>query len=83
MRQIDHDPNERRGDGMWWLWWAAWALVAFGWATFLYAGIIDWQSVALGGFTCLVLASWATDITGNRIPGSTGSNEERRQRQDW
>ena len=81
--QIDHDPNERRGDGMWWLWWAAWGIVAILWAGAFYFETADWPSVSLGAFTGLILMAWAVDVTGNKVTGSTGSNEGRRRRQDW
>lgn len=69
VRQIDHDPDEppknRSGFG---LYWANLAMLAMLWATQLYAGNMNWQSVALGLWTGLLLATWAIELTGNKAP---------------
>ncbi|WP_273727469.1 hypothetical protein [Brucella gallinifaecis] len=70
MHQIDHDQNEPKIDRSPFPWWLAWTMVALCWIGFVYYGIVDWYSVALGGFSVGILASWAVDKTGNRIPGS-------------
>lgn len=63
---IDHIPNERRpGNGIWWL---GWAMVALLWVWYLYFHEFDWPAVAIGAISGLMLASWAIDITGNKVP---------------
>lgn len=66
--QIDHNPNEKRVTNH--IWWVIWPLVAAGWVGSYLVGLIQWHSVFLGGFTGLVLATWATEITGNKVPES-------------
>jgi hypothetical protein len=66
--EIDHDPHERRPDNR--IWWVLWPIIAFCWVVFYWNGMIDWRSVALGGFTAGVLATWAIEITGNKVPDS-------------
>lgn len=68
MHQIDHDQHEPKIDRDPFPWWLGWSLVAIGWLGFWYYGLIEWCSAALGGFSGLMLASWAIDKTGNRIP---------------
>ncbi|MBB6304051.1 hypothetical protein GGE67_004692 [Rhizobium leucaenae] len=68
--QIEHDPNEPkmdRGAGPW-----RWVLpiVALLWIGNLVYYPIDWHSIALGGGTGIVLALWAIEITGNKVPDS-------------
>lgn len=66
--QIDHDPHEIKPQAGGWL--LPWAVVAVGWAGCLYFNMIDWTSVALGAGTGGLLATWAIELTGNRIPDS-------------
>lgn len=69
MRDIDHEPGEKRpGNGIWWfLWLVALPLV---WAGYLYFHGLDLWSIAVGGATGGILASWAIEITGNKVPNS-------------
>lgn len=71
MKQIDHEPNERRPG--WTIWWVAWGIVVALWAVqFARHGLasFDWDQIALGGLTVGVLVIWATEITGNKVPES-------------
>lgn len=77
MAQIDHNPYEKRPTNR--IWWAAWTMVAIGWALNLYSEPISWRWVALGAVTGMILASWAIEITGNKVPESW-TNAARRGR---
>lgn len=66
--QIEHNPNEKRPTNT--IWWVAWGLVVFSWIGYFYFNEPDWWPIALGGFSGLVLASWAIEITGNKVPDS-------------
>jgi hypothetical protein len=70
MHEIDHDPSEPKIDRDPFPWWIGWVLVASGWVWYLYFKEFDWISIALGGFTVGLLACWAIEKTGNRIPDS-------------
>jgi len=73
---IDHNPHEKRpGNG---IWWAAWGMVALGWILNLYSDPVSWRWLALGGFTGIVLAVWAIEITGNKVPDSWRGKTPRR-----
>lgn len=66
--QIDHNPNEKRmTNGIWWI---VWPIVALGWIGTWYSFGFNWQQIALGGFTGMVLASFAIEKSGNKFPGS-------------
>lgn len=65
---IDHNPHEKRmTNGIWWI---VWAIVAIGWTLNLYAEPVAWRWLALGVFTGGVLATWAIEITGDKVPDS-------------
>jgi hypothetical protein len=49
-------------------------MVAIGWAGYLYSFPADWVSISLGLFTGIVLACWAIEITGNKVPPSWRRN---------
>lgn len=66
--QIDHDPDEKRPTNR--IWWAAWAIVALLWVWYLYFFDPDWPSIGVGAFTMGILATWAIEITGNKVPDS-------------
>lgn len=70
MNEIDHDPYEPRIDRRPFPWWAAWLVVGLIWAGYLTYHKLDLWSLAVGGLTIGMLASWAIDKTGNRIPDS-------------
>lgn len=66
--QIDHIPNEKRPTNT--VWWVGWALVAFCWFSYLFTRSPDWWSISLGAFSMAILATWAIDVTGNKVPES-------------
>jgi peptidoglycan/LPS O-acetylase OafA/YrhL len=67
--QIDHDPREfkKPGGRIWWL--VATVLAAL-WSVSLWLIPLHLHSLALGGFTGLMLAAWACDVTDNKVPPS-------------
>lgn len=68
MKQIEHNPDEARPtNGIWWILWPA---VAALWAGCFYFDLLDRTSVFLGLGTGVVLATWAIEITGNKVPDS-------------
>lgn len=63
---IDHNPDETRpGNGIWWLVWGGVALLWIGYLTYRE---FDWDAIALGGVTGMVLATWAIEISDNKVP---------------
>jgi hypothetical protein len=77
---IDHDPHEPkydRGRGPWW-----WVFPVLLVAVLLnaYTGMLDWPSFAGGVAVGAVLAAWAIEITGNKVPDSWRSNSPRSRR---
>lgn len=76
MNQIEHNPHERRMANR--IWWAAWAIVAVMWSGQWYVDGFDWGQIALGAFTGMILAAWAIDITGNKVPESWTKPASRR-----
>lgn len=70
MSEIDHDPYEPKIDRRPFPWWLCWSVVAFLWVGSVYYGLIQWHSIALGIGTGAILASWAIDKTGNKVPDS-------------
>lgn len=63
---IEHNPHERRlGNG---IWWALWPIIGLLWLGTWYYWGFNWHQIFLGGFTGLALATWATEITGNKTP---------------
>lgn len=68
MNDIEHDPYEPKIDRRPFPWWAAWLVVSLIWAGYLSYHKFDLWSLAVGGLTIGMLASWAIDKTGNRVP---------------
>ena len=68
MPEIDHEPREKRPT--WTIWWIAWGLIVAGFVHQAYFGTFDWEQIALGAFAGMVLAAWAIEITGNKVPDS-------------
>jgi hypothetical protein len=68
MPTIDHDPNEPPVDRTRGPWWWVWPIVALLWAGTAYSFGFDWRSIALGFITGGLLAVWAIDLTGNKVP---------------
>lgn len=79
MKQIDHDPNEPKPK-MPMVWPQAWIVVALLWLGYCYFNAVDWQSIGLGFLTGGVLAAWAIDITGNKLPDFMVPKDVRRRR---
>lgn len=65
--QIEHDPKEPKIDRTNTVFYTAWAFVALAWILTWYIGDAHWPSIALGGFTGIVLATWAIETTGNKM----------------
>lgn len=72
--QIEHNPNERRETNA--IYWILWPIIALGWLGSWYFDLIQWHSVALGGFTMAVLVTWATEVTGNKVPDWMAKNAQ-------
>lgn len=65
-RLIDHNPQEQRPTNR--IWWVLLAILVFAWiGTGVFFGF-DWHQIGLGGFTGIVLALWAIEITGDKTP---------------
>lgn len=60
--------------------WLIWAFVALLWAGHLYFGSPDWGQIALGVITGGVLATWAIDITGDKLPAFMAPKDAQRRR---
>lgn len=67
---IEHDPNEPKIDRSRGPWLSTLAILGVGWAGSLYFGLINWHSAALGLATGGVLAGWAIEVSGNKMPES-------------
>ena len=81
MKQIDHDPktiehipNEKRPPK--WIWKAAWIVVALFWVLQWRDGF-EWENIALGAITGIVLVSWVADTAGLDVPASWRSKPPR------
>lgn len=63
---IDHNPDETRpGNGIWWLVWGGVALL---WIWYLTYREFDREALLLGFLTGGILASWAIEISDNKVP---------------
>lgn len=82
LMNIDHDPDEVPHKPSWFwdagIYWIVWGMVALLWAHQFYFNTIDWYQIALGFGTGGVLATWAINITGNKIPDSWRGKPPRR-----
>lgn len=76
MIEIDHNPHEKRPTNT--IWWVAWIGVALMWAWYFYFRELDWMALALGGTTGMILAAWAIDVTGNKVPSWMSGQPPRR-----
>lgn len=65
---IEHNPDEPKIDRTPFPWWIGWVFIAILWGGSLSFGMVEWHSIALGGLTGIMLATWAIDITGNKAP---------------
>lgn len=76
--QIEHNPDEKRPTST--IWWIAWAIVALLWTAQIYLdgwSSLNWTQISLGGVTVGVLAIWAIEVTGNRVPESWARRNRR------
>lgn len=65
---IEHSEHEKRPTST--IWWVLLVIIAFCWfTTWRYHGF-DWGQIALGAGSGIVLALWAIEITGNKVPES-------------
>lgn len=74
--QIEHNPNERRETNA--IWWLIWPFIGLQWLGYLYFNSVDWWPIALGFLTGGVLATWAIEITANKVPDSWRRQSPRR-----
>lgn len=65
---IDHNPHEKRQTNA--IWWVLWPAVALLWVAGFYFEFLDRTSILLGLGTGAMLATWAIEITGNKVPES-------------
>lgn len=66
---IDHNPHERRPTNT--IWWVALAIIIALWVWTLTGDApVQWQNIMLGLGTGGLLAIWAIEITGNKVPES-------------
>jgi len=72
---IEHNPDERREPK--WLWKAAFAFVAFFWLLQWNDGF-QWDQIALGGISGLLLGLWSMEKTGGEVPESWRKAARRR-----
>jgi|GEM_PF-1812128 len=77
---IDHDPDEPKKGYKPVSWWLVWAIIAFCWWGYLSTHTFDWYAVAVGLGTGCMLATWAIEITGNKVPENWKSKSARRKR---
>lgn len=68
MKQIEHNPHEKRPTNA--IWWVLWPIIGLSWVGYFWFRDADLWSLALGGFTGMMLATWAIEITGNKVPDS-------------
>ncbi len=77
---IDHDPNEPKKPYKPVSWLLIWAIIAFGWAGYLLTEEFNWYPIALGLGTGTMLATWAIEVTGNKVPDSWRRKSPNRDR---
>lgn len=78
MEFLEHDNDEPKIDRKFPApWKLLFLILAVTWAGYLYAFKFDWTSIALGGFSGMVLALWAIEVTGNKVPDSWRSKSGR------
>lgn len=65
---IDHDETEFADKRAHWP--STWIIVAFLVIGNLYYFPFDWRSATMGFLTGLMLAAWAIDVTGGKVPKS-------------
>lgn len=76
-KTIEHIPHERRlGNGIWWV---LWPMIGLLWLGTWYFWGFNWHQLLLGVGTGGVLATWAIEITGNKVPDSWRGKPGRRR----
>lgn len=70
MNQIEHDPHEPKVDRSNGIWWLSFIIIGLLWIGQWYFHGFDWGQIALGGGSGMILAAWAIEKTGNKIPDS-------------
>jgi hypothetical protein len=75
---IEHDPNEPKKPYRPVSWLLIWPLVAFGWWGLLSTRSVDLITVIGAMGTGALLATWAIEITGNKVPDSWRSKSANR-----
>ncbi|WP_273773288.1 hypothetical protein [Brucella intermedia] len=70
MNQIEHDPNEPKIDRSMKIYWIAGGLLSLAWLHQLVFEVPDWGQLLLGIGTGCVLAAWAIEISGDKVPES-------------
>jgi hypothetical protein len=50
------------------LYWANFLILIVLWIWKLTEGSLDWQSIAIGVWTGIFVATWAIELTGNKTP---------------
>jgi hypothetical protein len=76
MKLIEHDPNENRPQSNS-VWWVLWPLIGLQWVGYLYFQPADWWGLALGLGTGAILATWAVEMTGNKVPSWMAGSSRR------
>lgn len=68
--QIEHDADEPPRDTSKSPWFAAGVLMVLLWSGYLYLHEFVWQPIGLGFLSGMLLACWAIDVSGNKLPKS-------------
>lgn len=68
--EIDHDPNEPDFDRTRGPWRVILPILALATIANVYLGLMNWPSFIGGVGVGAVLAAWAIEVTGNKIPES-------------
>lgn len=66
--QIEHNPHEKRPTNA--VYWVLGTALLFSWSCYFYFRDPDWWPLALGWLSGMVLATWAIEITGDKVPDS-------------
>lgn len=61
------------------IWPYAWGMLVLLWIGYFFSRPADWWSIALGLGTGCILAAWAGDITGGKVPDFMVPPRDRRR----
>lgn len=78
MKLIEHDPNANKRKPS--VWAPVFTILAALWGASLFYFSLDWHSVLLGLGTGAVIAGWAVEMTGNKVPPWMSGLPTRRNR---